>query len=117
MEGVSLATILQVGSTFGTPGVVLLLWWWSDKERERTLDQYRDHMETMFKRYELDIQATKQMYIDNVVLVKAYEKIANGLQDLIVLNTQTITKVCDKIEGNQYCPMVRLKKEAKGVQD
>lgn len=55
------------------------------------------------------------MYEDNVSLVKDYSKLAIDLHDVVIMNTQAITKLVENIRTNQYCPAVRLEKEAKGV--
>ena len=57
----------------------------------------------MEKRHEAAIQ----MYTENVKLVVNYEKIADGLQDIIVLSTQTMTGVKEKIDNNLFCPLMR----------
>lgn len=54
------------------------------------------------------------MYEHNVLLVKDYASLASDLKDIIVMNTQTLTRVCDDVNRNQYCPQVRLKKDASG---
>jgi len=43
--------------------------------------------------------------------VEAYDKLGGDLKDLIVLNTRCLTGLSDEIKQNQYCPMVRVKKE------
>jgi len=48
-----------------------------------------------------------RMYQNNVKLVQNYESIARDLKDIVILNTQAVQKVCDKIETNQFCPAVR----------
>jgi hypothetical protein len=63
--------------------------------------------------------AMKKMYENNVELVKCYEDLAKGMQDLVIYNTQTMTKVDEKIDKNLFCPMVRREtksthKEAEG---
>ena len=57
----------------------------------------------MEKRHE----AALKMYDENVKLVVAYEKVAEGLQDIIVLSTQTMTQVKDRIDANLFCPIMR----------
>lgn len=57
----------------------------------------------MEKRHEAAIA----MYKDNVKLVEQYERTAEGLQDIIVLSTQTMTQVRDRIDANLYCPLMR----------
>ena len=52
-------------------------------------------------------EAALKMYENNITLVENYEKVAKGLQDIIVLSTQTMTRVDDKIENNLFCPLMR----------
>lgn len=51
--------------------------------------------------------AVVQMYENNVELVKGYEKIAEGLQDILVLSTQTMTSVKTSVDNNLFCPLMR----------
>ena len=51
--------------------------------------------------------AAIKMYEENVKLVVAYEKVAEGLQDIIILSTQTMTQVRDRIDANLFCPLMR----------
>jgi len=51
--------------------------------------------------------AALRMYEENVKLVICYEKVAEGLQDIIVLSTQTMTQVKDRIDANLFCPIMR----------
>lgn len=57
-----------------------------------------------------------KMYENNVTLVKDYAKLAEDLHDVVIMNTQTMTRLVDCIKTNQYCPAVRLEKRAGGVQ-
>lgn len=59
--------------------------------------------------------AVAQMYKDNVKLVEQYEKLAKGLQEMIVWCTQTMTGVKDIAENNLYCPIVRKGAKQKEV--
>lgn len=106
MESMTLTKLIEMGANFGLSGIVLVIWFLSDRAHERTLKKYRE-----------DMIEQRAMYANNVELVKATQTIANNQQDLIIMATQTLTKVCEKIDGNVYCPMVRLKKDAIGPQD
>lgn len=55
-------------------------------------------------------EAVAKMYENNVQLVKDYEKVAVTLHDLVILNTQTLTGVSDRIDNNLYCPFMRKTK-------
>ena len=50
-------------------------------------------------------EATRKMYEDNVKLVEGYEKLCvrqdnreEALRELIIMNTQAITKLCDALD-------------------
>jgi len=101
----SLSMILKVVSELGILGLVIIMWWTDMKNIRTILNQYKDDMKEM-----------RQMYANNASLVKKYENLAGDLKDVIVMSTQSLTQMGDKISSNQYCPAVRLEKEAKGVQ-
>ena len=88
---------------FGLPGLVLFLWFLSDRTNRNTLRQYRE-----------DMIAQREMYEKNVILVqsfdslgRSYSQMAENLQDLVAANIQQLTHVTVKIDSNQFCPMVR----------
>ena len=117
VEGISLESIIKLISNFGIPGLVLVLWYLSDKSHELTLKQYREDMLEQRKTYEDGLREVREMYERNAMLVKDYASLARDLRDIVVMNTQTLTRVCDDVNRNQYCPMVRLKKEATGREE
>jgi hypothetical protein len=51
--------------------------------------------------------AVVEMYKDNAKLVSAYEKVAEGFQDIVILSTQTMTQVRDRVDSNLFCPLMR----------
>jgi hypothetical protein len=55
-----------------------------------------------------------QMYKDNVLLVKNYEKVADGLQTVIHLSTKAMTLLVEKIDNNHYCPEMRKRRSSDG---
>lgn len=117
MDGVqSLDSILKLVSNFGLPGLVLVLWFFSDKAHEKTLKQYREDVLEHRRLYEEGLQEVRRMYENNGVLLRNYEGLAGALKDIVTINTQSWQRACDDINRNQYCPMVRLKKDAAGVQ-
>ncbi|MEN6439439.1 MAG: hypothetical protein ABFD97_12770 [Syntrophobacter sp.] len=108
---------LKALANFGLSGLVLILWYLSDRNHQKTLKQYREDVIEHRRLYDEGLREVRRMYENNVELVKGYAKIADGFQDLVVLNTQTLTKLCDSVNSNQYCPQVRLKKAAAGRED
>ena len=104
METFGLTVLVQVLKDFGPFGIIVVMWWVDMKSIKKILDCYKRDMAEM-----------RGMYESNVRLVQNYEKVATDLQDVVIMNTQAMTKICDDIENNQYCPMVRLQKQAEGV--
>ncbi len=78
MEGLAVEKLLSLLEFGGPWAIVFFIWWQGVKES---------------KRWEARFQAVKRMYEDNVVLVKGYEKLSNDQQELIIMNTQAITKL------------------------
>ena len=105
MDGFSLDVIIKIISNFGVPGIVLIIWWFDSKANEKTLRQYREDMIEM-----------RKMYESNVELVKRFVEISGDLREIVIMNTQAWQRVSDDVRQNQFCPTVRLKKDAMGVQ-
>jgi hypothetical protein len=62
------------------------------------------------------LAAAIKMYEDNVELVKGYANVAGDLKDIVIMDIQNYQKLKDLVENNQFCPMIRLEKKAKGIQ-
>lgn len=116
MEGITLAVVIEVISKFGTLGVLVVVWWTDRKQLREQHDMNKKELEQVLKRYGQDMVDMREMYKNNVTLVKNYENIAGDLKEVVIMNTQAMTQICTEIKTNQYCPMVRLEKFAKGVQ-
>lgn len=52
-----------------------------------------------------------KMYENNVDLVKTTQSLAESNQEMIVLATQSMTKVEKSINSNLYCPLMRRDKK------
>ena len=64
--------------------------------------------------YRNGLNEIRQMYKNNVHLVEGYERLCGDLKDVVILNAQSVANLNKSIEDNQFCPMVRLKKQATG---
>ena len=105
MEGLAMESLIKLAPNFGVPGIILVIWYFSEKSHERTLNQYR-----------ADMVEQRRMYESNVELVKSYLALVEDHQDLVIMNTRSNTRLSDMIEKNEFCPQVRLKKMASGVE-
>lgn len=70
------------------------------RDKERAAD--RD-------RYDKGLAEARQMYTNNAGLTKRYADISDNLVGTIHLNTQTLTRLVEKINNNMFCPQVREK--------
>ena len=105
MEAISsIHTIIKIAAEFGLVGVVLVMWWMDSNRIRKILDSYKEDMGEM-----------RQMYKNNVHLVESNEDLAKDLKDVVIMNTQAWQKSLDAINGNQFCPRVRLEKKAGGI--
>ena len=73
---------------------------WITRSQDKRMGKIHERQDKQFA-------AAVKMYEDNVVLVKNYEGIASNLQGLVILTTQTMQKLVEKISSNQFCPLVR----------
>lgn len=74
---------------------------------DRRYEQTRGWMEATVAKYGEALEETRQFYKDNVELVKSWERMAEDFAEVISLNTRTQQKLVDRIEHNQFCPIVK----------
>lgn len=80
-----------------------------DKERAADRERYDKERADERMRYDKDMTEVRQMYTNNVSLVKRYADISDNLVGTIHLNTQTLTRLVEKVNNNMFCPQVREK--------
>ncbi|WP_029896837.1 hypothetical protein [Desulfohalovibrio reitneri] len=68
---------------------------WADEERKRVECFLQQHKEV------------SQFYRDNVELVRSWEGLAKDQREVLLLVSQTMQKVADKIDSNLFCPIVK----------
>lgn len=97
-----------LGSPFAVTVTVLWMWIADGRSHARLLAVYRKDMTDVLDAYGKHIDLVTGYYERNVELVKSWQTIAEGFQSTVVLNTQTLTKVCVLVETRQDCPMARV---------
>jgi len=134
--GVPGLVLLLLGGPAAVLITVLVLNYLSARKQERVLEVYRKDMAevvaaaqkastTQLEIYRADTQAivkelgenqkqTAQFYKDNVELVKAYERVADDLSDLVSTNVQVLERLAGKIENNMFCPVARENARGRG---
>ncbi len=114
---VLIIAMAMLGSPLAVTIIVLL----NSHKQEKAQQLYREDMAKAMEVYRADMHSAQtahgehvrlisSYYERNVELVKSWQTIAEGFRDTVVLNTQQLTKVCDMVETNQYCPNVRVGK-------
>ncbi len=91
----------------------------TDKLMLRTdtlVNQYRDDTRIALQQAREHQSELREMYENNVLLVEQTQNIATSLQTTVVRNTEALTRLAVEISQNQYCPLNRLEKQAKGPQ-
>jgi len=127
MEQFGASLLVDFLKAFGITGMVFIIWYFGDKTNQRTLQSYREDMAKVqaenreemlkiLKQYQADMADQRRMYENNAELVRQVISLATDQKDLIIMNTRGFTQLIDDVRGNQYCPMVRLEKKAKGEQ-
>lgn len=129
MEHLGLNYVIGPAIGLGLPGLIFVVWYFSQKAHERTLLAYREdtiiilkdqhtkmtetqmqHQETVreiLAAYKEDTQIRERMYDSNIVLVKSFERLAQDQKDVIITNTQALTRLSDTLQFNRLCPNIR----------
>ena len=80
--------IMEMILGLGPIGLILILWYFGKQQTDAILQQYRE-----------DMLEQRQMYENNVELVKRYEELAGDLKDVIILNSTAMAKLVDRIDN------------------
>jgi len=80
----------------------------------RQLEVYRADTQAIVRELGENQKQTAQYYKDNVELVKAYERVADDLSDLVATNVQVLERLAGKIENNMFCPLARERARGRG---
>ncbi len=117
MDHIAFDLAVKLASSFGIPGIIFVVWYFSEKSHEKTLLSYREDTLRQQKVFQDGLAEVRRMYEENVELVKAYANLASDQKDVLIMNAQGFTKLSDQIDRNQFCPMIRLKKQATGREE
>jgi len=117
MDQIPFDLAVKTASSFGIPGIIFVVWYFSERSHDRTLRAYREDTLRQQKVYEDGLAEVRRMYEENMELVRAYSNLASDQKDVLIMNAQGFARLSDQIGLNQFCPMVRLKKQASGKED
>jgi hypothetical protein len=112
MEGL----IIGIVSNFGIPGIVFVIWWFNSRQTDKLMRQYREDTRQIADTAAASLSQMRELYERNADLVRRYIDLSGDLKEVVIMNTQAWQRCHDAINGNQFCPNVRLKKAAIGDQ-
>jgi hypothetical protein len=115
IDGINLVAMLEVVSRYGTLGILIVVWWTDRRQIREQYEVHKKEMTGVLERYKIDMVDQRKMYDSNVRLVDSYASVSRDLKEVVIMNTQAMTQLCVDINTNQFCPRVRLDKQAKGV--
>lgn len=103
--------LVEIAGKFGLVGLILLLWWYDNRQIRQQNEQHKSDLKLVLDGYQADMKEQREMYKNNASLCKDFANIATDLREIVILNTQTMTTVSNEIRQNEFCPMQRVKKE------
>lgn len=111
MEAIGYYSALEPFAKLGVLGLVIFLWWYDNRQTRKIIACHKKDLSVILDRYENDMAEMREMYKNNVELVKDYKSIAGDLKEVVVLNIRECTKMKSSIDTNQFCPLARLDKD------
>jgi hypothetical protein len=114
MGSISVIELVEFLGKWFLTAVIVLLWWVNERRRDKEAKISHELTTKALAQYGKDMEEIREMYESNVRLVERYEQVAGDLRDVVILNTQAMTRMNDDIRNNQYCPRVRINKRGKG---
>jgi len=87
MEAIGNIAVLKQLGNFGVIGLIMFLWWYDQRCIRKILGQYAQ-----------DMKDQRKMYESNVSLCKDYDEVSKDLKSIVILNTQVMTRLCDRLE-------------------
>ena len=99
----ALRDFLAALQALGPWGVVFFLWWDGKKEGKK----WEDRAAVEARKWQEQFELSERRYESNVTLVKAYEAISSGYQEIVIFNTQKITTLTEHVDNNLFCPLNR----------
>jgi ethanolamine ammonia-lyase large subunit len=108
---ISLGQVIEMALKFGSVGLICIVWYFDRRDMTKMIEDHRKETTAILDKYNADVKETREMYKNNVTLVKSYQSIAEDLHSVVILNVQKLTEMKDSILQNQFCPVLRITKE------
>lgn len=111
MDSFSLGAVFKVLGEFGPVGLVILMWYFSDKRLGTLIETHRIEITDVQRQAHADMEEMREMYKSNASLCRDFSSVASDLRDIVIMNIEKITNLDAAVRQNQYCPGVRLDKK------
>ena len=98
MEAFGMVSAIKILGNFGIVGLMILIWWVDSRRYAQLLETYRADVTRILEKMKEDTDKHWMMYEKNVSLVKDYSSIADNQQEIIILNTQAMTRLVERLE-------------------
>lgn len=113
-DNMSMQSLIELARVLGLPGVMLVLWYWDSRRQDARAAKAEENMRTQVAKADENMREMRHMYENNVRLVETTQEIARTTQDmataqqsLIAMVTQQVTRLCERIDNNRYCPLAQ----------
>ena len=111
VDSFSIGAVLKVLSEFGPVGLVILMWYFSDKRLSAVIEMHRKEITDVQRQAAADMAELREMYKSNASLCRDFSSVAADLREIVIMNIEKITNLDAAVRQNQYCPGVRLDKK------
>ena len=102
---VSLGAALQIG---GPILAVLVIWWIDRRDIQKILKMNTELMIAYREDTVKAMQLFENKYDNNILLVKSWERMSMDQKDVIITNTQALTRLADTLKYNRLCPNIKV---------
>ena len=114
----SFSQLAALFKDYGPFGILVVIWFFDirqmrnmAKDNKEMADKHRSEVMAILSEHKEYMVEQRRMYDNNVILVNQYEAMAKDQKDIIIMNTQSLTRVHDDINQNRYCPYQRVDKQ------
>jgi len=97
MDAISLLGVFKILGEAGILGLIILIWWLDIKTVRKVQAELMAEIQEVLRRYRDDMTEVRRMYESNASLVNDYHSVAGDLKDVIILNTQAMTTIAERL--------------------
>ena len=80
----------------------------------KQIEEHRVRVDGILQKHGEGLNTVTQYYNNNVELLKITQKMADDLQDVVLMNAKNCEAMSEKIRNNHFCPAVRRNSGGEG---